>query len=98
MSRRRLVTRVVPEVSILGLMFFTILINDIDRGIEFTFSKFTDNTKLSGAVDTKEGRDIIQRDQNMLEKWAPENQMRLSRAKCKSRQSQIQIQSGRRTN
>jgi len=56
--------------SVLGLALFNVFVGNVDSEIWCTVSKFADDTKLCGAVDMLEERDVVQRDLDRLERWA----------------------------
>ncbi|KAJ7404088.1 rna-directed dna polymerase from mobile element jockey-like [Willisornis vidua] len=69
--------------SILGPVLFNIFLNDLNTELEGILSKFADDTKLGGAVDSLKGREALQRDLEKSEDWAMTNHVKFHKGKCR---------------
>ncbi|KAK4815879.1 hypothetical protein QYF61_009930 [Mycteria americana] len=93
----RPVTSEVSQGSNLGPVLFKAFVNYLDAGIECMLSKFADDTKLGGAVDSLEIGEALQLSSIgtawpgkqwshhpwRLESWAITNCMKFSKSKCR---------------
>ncbi|KQK77651.1 hypothetical protein AAES_123337 [Amazona aestiva] len=80
MSNWRPAVSGIPQVSVLGPVLFSIFVGDMDSGVEYALSRFADDTKMCGLVDTLEGKDAIQRDLDTPVRWADVNLMKFNHA------------------
>ena len=55
----------------------------MDNGVKSKLSKFTDDTKLGGKVDSRAAGDQIQESIDTCIDWAKDLQMRFNLSKCK---------------
>ena len=81
-SNWRPVTSGVPQGLALGSLLFVIYINDLDENLVGMVSKFADDTKIGGIVDSEEGYLGLQWDLDQLGQWADEWQMEFNLDKC----------------
>jgi len=73
----------VPQGSVLGPVLFLIFINDLDTSISSSVLKFADDTKLFRVVDNQTDGHMLQRDLDVLCKWAETWKMSFNVDKCK---------------
>lgn len=88
-TRRAVINRVTsgwllaPQSSILGSVFFGVFSSDLDTGVEYTLSKFADNTKLGAAIDSLEDRETLQKNLDRFQLRAITSHMKLKTAKAR---------------
>jgi len=58
------------------------LFNNLDEGVECAVSKFVEDTKRRGAIDSLEGQEALLGDPDRLEHCAMINEIKFNKTKC----------------
>ena len=72
----------VPQESVLVPLLFVICINNLDENLHGMVSKFVDDTKIGGIVDSEGGYLGLQQYLDQLDQWADEWQMEFNLDTC----------------
>lgn len=73
----------VPQGWMLWSVMWSILIDDLDEGIDRTFSMFAKHTKLGRSVNLHRGEKALQKDLERLDSWVEVNRIKFNKIKCK---------------
>ena len=77
------VTSGIPQGSVIGPLLFVIFINDLPDIVESTVYLFADDTKIFNLINTREDKEILQRDLDRLTQWSNTWLLRFHPEKCK---------------
>lgn len=69
----------VPQELIFVPVLFNIFAGNMKSGIQYTLSKFADDSKICDFINMLKGSDVIHSNLDRFDKWACEN---LKKAKC----------------
>ncbi|RMC13427.1 hypothetical protein DUI87_10965 [Hirundo rustica rustica] len=73
-----------PGGSVLRLILFNIFVGNMDSGIKENLNKSADSTRLCGTADKAKGKDAIQRDLDVFERWTNVKLMKFNKVKCET--------------
>ncbi|KAF9761618.1 RNA-directed DNA polymerase from mobile element jockey [Nosema granulosis] len=71
-------TGVMPQGSVLGPALFIIFINDLDSNVLSNISKFADNSRIGGKVQTEVECQQIHIDLNKIDNWSEKWQIKFN--------------------